>query len=167
MKVFKPEHSKYKMIRFENIGELNNKSGVYVFVIKDNTSINIDEFESEVTGYLGKLNENYCFDNTPTEFVFTPHFNYNDFEKPSSPSNIIDLYEGRVFYVGKAKNLGSRIREHLNGNKINKTVSLKLGFQSRSKIKEHLSLYYCELSEEKIAEEELRIRNEYGVYFGK
>lgn len=136
-----------------NNEKINNCKGVYLFVVKNNFEFNFDEFSSEVTGIFFKKMIPY------TMQISVPPFNYY---KPSKDK--YTMKKDEVFYIGSAGSIRDRIGEHLTSKKITGCTSLKLGIETRSKVKHNLDVYF----EENIyRDEEKELRNKYKPYFGK
>lgn len=132
-----------------------SKTGIYFLVLKDDFMLSYSNFYSETTGIFFK-------EGCPYTVEFTPHLNIKENEK-----NSYMLEKDFVAYVGKAENFSTRISEHLFGDKINGTASLKLGLKSRESIKEHLKLLIVEGSKDECRDMENNARDKYGSYFGK
>lgn len=131
--------------------QIDNKSGVYVFVVnRDISNFNIKYFNSEITGVFFKKNCPY------TKEIGVPPF-------------IKNPQKDCIFYVGSARQIVSRLKEHWNNEKINGCCSLKLGFQTRKWIRDFFKVYVIydegETKDNKTLEKE--IRQEYGSSFGK
>lgn len=142
-------HSQKMQDTFGN--EVQVSGGVYVFVLnKDINNFDIDFFNREVTGIFLKKGCPYM------KICNVPQYNNKQ------------LCVDHVFYVGKAGQVESRIKEHWLCDKLTSCTSLKLGFDSRKWIKEFLKLYLIQTSDDKEAKElEKAIREKYGSVFGK
>ena len=137
-----------------NAEALPDQSGIYIFVTKNKFKMASSVFYKEVTGVFQKNNTEY------RAIVSVPPYNgaLNEGEL------IFD--KDKIFYIGSACSIKSRICEHWNSEKINNTTSLKLGFSSRKPVKKHLKLYYICI-EKGYRKIESALRKEYGSYFGK
>lgn len=139
--------------------QIKNNAKIYLFVLnKDCLDFNIDFFNREVTGIFVKNGCPY------TKVVNVPPF--------INKTRTLKIH--RIFYIGSAKNVLSRIREHWTSDNITNTTSLKLGFASRSTIKDYLDIYIINANNNtnngsncnrRTLEKD--IRNTYGSYFGK
>lgn len=132
-----------------------SKTGIYFFVLKDDFMLSYSNFYSETTGIFFK-------EGCPYTVEFTPHLNIKENEK-----NSYMLEKDFVAYIGRAEKFTKRISEHLFGDKINGTASLKLGLKSREPIKKNLRLLIVEGSKTEYKDMENSARNQYGSYFGK
>ena len=152
-----------KKVNFkEGLKSLKDKSGVYVFVLNKKFDLDYCRFMSEVTGVYLKNNCPY------TVISSVPEINIDFVEEDEKKTQKYTLKVNCIFYVGKAADLKGRIGEHLNSCKINKTSSLKLGFDSRKDIKDAIELWVIEENdEEKRGKLESAIRERYGCYFGQ
>ena len=128
----------------------NNEAGVYIFVLnKDYDNFKLIDFNSEVTGKFIK----------------------GDITIGVPPFNNEKLQKDCIFYVGTAGNILSRVKEHWKSSEINGCVSLKLGFDCRSIVKDYLDIYL--IFEKDISSPitrqnlEKSIRNKFGSAFGK
>lgn len=172
LKEFLPEKSKMsignvvhdiKKVNFKKgLDSLEIESGVYVFVLNKDLDLDYCRFMSEVTGVYFKNNCPY------TVISSVPKINLDFLEEDEERTKHYTLKANRILYVGRAKNLKNRIEEHLNNDNINKTSSLKLGFNSRKDIKDAIDLWVIKEDNNKgRGRLESKIRNEYGCYFGQ
>ena len=133
---------------------INNIKGVYIFVLDRSISnFSKNHFDREVTGVFFKRNCPYTKEVGVPPFIEAP--------KPNC-----------IFYVGRAGQIVSRLKEHWNNDKINGCTSLKLGFTTRKWIKEFLKVYVItSICDSMYAFDykqlEKDIRAEYGSAFGK
>lgn len=164
-KTISPEDLKaeeYKRIALEEITE---KSGVYIFLLKKDYKYKKSVFEKEVTGKFVECDENgnVVCEGKPY-LLCVPEFNLSN----GNVKQEFTLQKHKMLYVGSAKNLKNRIREHWKSNKINRTSSLKLGFNTRKQIKDCIDIYVKEIAEyAKCKKKEKALRNDYGTYFGR
>ena len=143
-----------RTVKDKNGVNQKNEAGVYIFVLNnDYDDFQLSDFQSEVTGIFFKGGCPY------TKTFGTPQFNNEKLRKDC------------IFYVGTAGNILSRIKEHWKSSEINGCVSLKLGFETRSKIKDFLDLYL--ILDSVISSQNSRqsvekdIRKNYGSVFGE
>lgn len=163
LKEFKPELYDLQQIDFkEGLDSLKIKSGVYVFVLNKDFDLDYCRFMSEVTGVYFKNNCPY------TVISSVPEINLDFVEEDEKKTQKYTLKANCILYVGRAKNLKNRVEEHLNNDNINKTSSLKLGFNSRKDIKDSIDLLVIkEDNNKERGRLESEIRKQYGCYFGQ
>ncbi len=136
-----------------------NENGTYVFVVRENFSYHYEKFMREVTGHFRDAQNEEREDT----MLLVPEFN-NEIDNNGK----MHFRKGKVFYVGSAKNVKSRIREHITNATLSKTGSLKLGFETRSGVKTHLDIYvHCYETIGEARDMEGYIRTQFGAYFGE
>ena len=137
----------------------HDENGTYVFVVRENFSRQYEKFMREVTGHF----RNAQNEEREDTMLLVPDFNgkIDDNDK-------MCFSEGSVFYVGSAKNVKGRIKEHITNATLSKTGSLKLGFETRSRVKTHLDIYVrCYKTIGEARDMEGYIRTQFGAYFGE
>lgn len=113
------------------LNDIDKKAGVYIFIISDIDIIDKDEFDKVSKG--SKTNEMY---------------------------ELVKDGEEYTLYIGKSKNLKSRIQEHFNDNADSTPYSLKLNTTQRKKlINEDNKLYVFLLKDPYGKESTIDIKN--------
>jgi len=140
---------------FLNNKSIANKRGIYCFIVTEDFEITLDDLFLE-TIFKTYINEHLLLINVPK-------LNLTDHNKIAN--NKISFIKGQVFYCGQAEKIRSRFFSHVSGE-LNKTSSLKLGINGRSKLKLKLKFYYQDTKKEDKTKFESHIKNNYHVIMG-
>ena len=136
--------------------------GTYVFVVKKspNKESEFTKYESFMREVTGQFLD--AKGNSAGEMVIVPEFN------GEIDDDIMHFEKGKIFYVGSAKKVKSRIIKHITSNTLSKNSSLKLGFETREEAKKYLDVYVHHYKRHKEAvKAEKNIRSTFGAYFGR
>lgn len=142
----------------KELGAIEKSYGVYVFVLEKDFEYKRKMFEKEVTGKYKVYDENI------KKYINIVH---SCATAPNFPDKTKILKANHIVYIGSAQDLHGRVNEHLTSNKINNTVSLKLGFVTRKEMKDCIVIYVKLCKKEDYKREEARLQGKYNYYFGR
>lgn len=149
--------------------DLKKSFGIYIFVMNSHFEYALEHFHRDVLLY--KIRDDSLI---LSDYQLCSPYNDSFIDSIKFETNPVnfELQKNHAFYIGMKKtNLYSRISEHLFNSNDSGTKSLKLGFESREKIRKFLDIYVVEFKDVKvicnISKIETHLRDIYYPYFGK